>query len=41
MTTKTRNAKLTEFIFDKQSSTEYHPINLRMAIYTGLLKVNK
>jgi hypothetical protein len=40
MVTKTRIAKLTEFIFDKLSTTEYHPIDWRTAIYAGLLEGN-
>lgn len=40
MPTKTQIAKLTEFIFDKLSTTEYHPIDWRTAIYAGLLEGN-
>jgi hypothetical protein len=40
MATKTRIAKLTELIFDKLSTTEYHPIDWRTAIYAGLLEGN-
>ncbi|MGO4819456.1 hypothetical protein [Flavobacterium sp. W22_SRS_FP1] len=38
MPTKTQIAKLTELIFDKLSTTEYHPIDWRTAIYAGLLE---
>jgi hypothetical protein len=41
MPTKTRIAKLTELIFDKQSSTEYHPIDFIITTYSGLLEGNK
>ncbi len=34
MATKTQIAKLTKLIFDKLSTTEYHPIDWRTAIYT-------
>jgi len=40
MATKTQISKLTEFIFDKLSTTEYHPIDWRTAIYAGLLEGN-
>jgi hypothetical protein len=38
MPTKTRIAALTELIFDKLSTTEYHPIDWRTAICAGLLE---
>lgn len=40
MATKTQIAKLTKLIFDKLSTTEYHPIDWRTAIYAGLLEGN-
>lgn len=40
MPTKTQIANLTNLIFDKLSTTEYHPINWRTAIYAGLLAGN-
>ncbi len=36
MVTKTRIAALTELIFDKLSSIEYHPIDWRTAILINL-----
>lgn len=38
MATKTQISKLTEFIFDKLSTTEYLPNNCFTDIYAGLLE---
>jgi hypothetical protein len=40
MATRRQIAKLTEYVFDKLSTTEYHPIDWRTAIYAGLLEGN-